>query len=131
MKLTTNQKVCILGAILVVIGAFSPWATWGFFSVAGTSGDGVITLIVGLVVGASSFSPPSNKKRIAYLGLGLIIILIGCVDASNVAGIAAAPFGIQVKIGSGLWLTILGGLLIFGSGLMPVPARRKPKRARA
>jgi len=123
---TTGQKIGLVGAAIVVVGAFLPWVTWGVFSVAGTSGDGVITLIFGIIIGGLALGSSSNIKAAAVLILGFLVLLIGAYDASNVVSIAEAPFGIPVKVGTGLGATILGGLIVLVSGIVEL-AEKKPK----
>lgn len=59
---TTTQVIGGIGALIVIVGAFLPWATWGLFSVAGIEGDGVTTLILGLIAGVAV-----NKKKVVEI----------------------------------------------------------------
>lgn len=106
-KLTVPQRVSIGAMAVVVIGAFLPWVSLFGFSVRGTDGDGVITLLVALVgvvvllvtsgvVGASA-KQPGRVSQIALIVLAAVVSLIGVIDMNGAAAI-------------GLYLTLLAGL---------------------
>lgn len=94
-----------------------PWVTafGGALSKSGTDGDGVITLITaviaagfGLVIGVRS-----GALWAPILGLvaGLIIAGIAGYDIHDVkARIAAASASGLAEVGSGLWVTLIGGI---------------------
>lgn len=102
---------------LVVLAALLPWATLGPFSVAGTEGDGAITLTLGLLVAGLGIARGVGAKAkfwqvgvpVACLVCGLLVTLVGFYDTVNVSETASA--------GSGLILTILGGLGLLGAAL--------------
>ena len=122
----------LLGAgALLVVGALLPWATViapfvGTISAAGTDGDGVITLVLGLVVGACGFvGLRSQRGKAAKIAgaIGLVVAaVIGCYDValiSNAAGdVPELDLELHVSVGMGLWLTVaaamggLGGLFL-------------------
>lgn len=93
----------VAGGILMALGSFLPWATAGIFSVAGTSGDGVITLIVGVLVAIIGFAKRQGAIPgllvIGGGGLGLFIVynIFGNLDAD--------------AVGTGLLVTGLGSLV--------------------
>lgn len=98
----------------------------GTISAAGTDGDGVITLVLGLVVGACGFvglrSQRGKAAKIAR-AIGLVVAaVIGCYDVatiSNAAGdLPELDLELHASVGMGLWLTVaaamggLGGLFL-------------------
>jgi hypothetical protein len=109
---------------LVVIGALLPWATWGPFTLAGTSGDGQITLVLGLVATAVGVwrglaQRPSGLQlatSVTGVALGGVVTLVGLVDTANVSDYA--------NVGGGLTLTILAGLALVGASIFGVVKQR-------
>ncbi len=112
-KLTVWDWVAGVAAVLVFIGSFLPWATVaGIINVSGTSGDGVITLILAIVsvallaaiartdVGAQ----PSKWLRGGVLLAGFVVMIIALVDIVDVGSSEfASP-------GGGLILVLLAGI---------------------
>lgn len=119
MDFVRGEKIGLVGALMVFIGAFLPWASWGGFSASGTEGDGIITLVFGIIVGALIYfrSWDSKNKAISSV-IGLLVLAIGVYDASNIASVADAPFGIGVEVGTGLYITVLGGLIVLLAGIL-------------
>jgi hypothetical protein len=106
------------GAVLIVIGSFLPWAVvrtgFGQISKAGTEGDGVFTLIGGLVIGFLAFLFYSQGKSTG-IPIGILALLAGAVavlDAVDVQSKFAAVNNefAQGSIGTGLYITILGAV---------------------
>lgn len=100
-----NLVLTVVGAsVVVVVGALLPWATLGFISVAGTEGDGVITLILGLATAALALLASVKGSRWPLLVgavLSVLVVLIAIYDISDVSSTAS--------VGSGLWLTLIAG----------------------
>ncbi|KQZ70633.1 hypothetical protein [Nocardioides sp. Root151] len=102
---------------LAVVGALLPWASAGPFSVAGTNGDGIITLPLGIVAVAAGIvrgvaTRPSGWQiavPIVALVVGVLVGLIGVIDTILVAD--------EATVGGGLLLTILAGLGIVASAM--------------
>lgn len=129
MNLTKGEKIGLVGSVLTIIGAFLPWATWGAFSVSGTDGDGVLTLIFGIIVGALIyFRPWDNKNKAISLILGLLILAVGIYDAYNIANVAEAPLNVGVEVGTGLYVTILGGLIVLFCSIIGFLSKETPSR---
>jgi hypothetical protein len=109
---------------LILIGAMLPWATFGPFTVAGTSGDGGLTLVFGLIAAAAGVwrglsQRPSGWQLaipIVNLALGGIVTLIGLADAGDVSDVAT--------VGSGLVLTVLGGMALVGTSIFGLVKQR-------
>jgi hypothetical protein len=104
-----------------VVGSLMPWATintaFGSISINGTDGDGVITLVAGIIIGILVF----RKK---YLGSLLVSAAASCVlvydflnVSSNVAGeseFASASVGWGLIVGTiaGIGSTIASFILL-------------------
>jgi hypothetical protein len=127
-RLSTGARAAgwliVVSGLMIVIGAMLPWASFGPFTVAGTSGDGGITLVLGLIaiaagVGRGVAHSPSGWQlaiAITCLVLGAIVTLIGLIDAGEVSDV--------VTVGSGLVLTIVGGLALTTSAIVGLVKQR-------
>ena len=103
----------------MVIGAFLAWATVSLgstsLSTAGTDGDGVITLVLGLAVAAGAIAllakigPQRPPSAIAVVG-SVIIVIITVIDVADVESVAGGGGLVDVSVGVGLWLTLVGGI---------------------
>jgi hypothetical protein len=127
----TGFHIMLGAGALLVVGALLPWATViapfvGTISAAGTDGDGVITLVLGLLVGACGIvglrSQRGSTAKIAG-AIGLVVAaVIGCYNVatiSNAAGdVPELDLELHASVGMGLWLTVaaamggLGGLFL-------------------
>lgn len=115
------STLTVAGAAAVFIGAFLPWASVGAFSKAGTDGDGVLTLL--LSIGAAGFGVPGIRGGKKGLLIGSLVcaalaLVIGGIDMADIGSMTDAPFGLEVKIGGGLYLTVAGAIAgVFGAAL--------------
>jgi hypothetical protein len=94
-------------AALMVVGALGPWAkAFGFISVSGTDGDGVIVLIAALVVGGAVLLR-LRGTRVWVVVVGVIAALAGAAtsiyDLANIKSVVSDSSG-AVTVGWGLWL---------------------------
>lgn len=120
------------GIAAVIIGALLPWVTItavfiGTVSLAGTEGDGVLTLILGIVAAAVGFQivflgrPMSRTIGIAIAILALIIGGIAGYDMVNIQsaiGDISTEGLAKANIGIGLWITGLGALTLLAAGAL-------------
>jgi hypothetical protein len=61
----------LIGAgILMAIGSFLPWARAGIFSVAGTEGDGILTLIAGVIIAIVGVA----NRATLITGIGTVVV---------------------------------------------------------
>jgi hypothetical protein len=101
-------------ALLVVIGSTGPWARVAFFTKDGTDGDGVVTLILGLVAGVAAvirmFQPTARAWLhgviLISLALSGVVGIIDWVDLERVAGESEIP----VEPAWGIVLTTVAGV---------------------
>jgi hypothetical protein len=121
----------------MVVGAFLPWVTVtapfiGTVSRNGIgTGDGVITLFLGLIVAALGFTLVSRRTVSRWKSI-LIIVVSGIaaaasvydlVDVSNAAGDLEGG-AVAASAGTGLYLTTLGAFLAIIGGVMALRSGR-------
>lgn len=100
--ITTDDmpKVALAGAAITAIGAFLPWYTVLGVSVMGVEGDGLITLAIAILIGGLVLVRDWTARIMLVSGIGgLIITFVGLYHLTNVSG-------------SGVYLTIVGGIVI-------------------
>jgi hypothetical protein len=108
-----NQWLRVGAGIGIVIGAFLPWVQILGLGVAGTNGDGQITLFLGVVIVLVSVTPKRWGAIVATIA-GAICAFVAFADMTNVAG-------------SGIYLTLAGGLVAAITGIVAI---RRPAAAR-
>lgn len=121
----------LAASIVVVIGSVMPWATafGGAISEAGTSGDGAITLVLGLILAASGLlvGLGHGRRWIAVIDVLLAagITATAAADLSNGLSASSGAHGL-VSVGSGLWVTVVGGALTLLASCAVVATMRRP-----
>jgi hypothetical protein len=124
-----------------LIGAFLPWATaatdFGRFDQSGfDGGDGKLTLIASLAVGVlalcflrrrASYTVPVAIV-VAILGLG--VFAVGVYDAQDIQrAINQLPtdeFSITASVGSGVWVTVIAGIVIITGAVLVLLLKARP-----
>jgi len=104
-----------VAAGLILIGSLGPWGTVLGLSVAGTEGDGVITLIFGVAAAimvyltvSAGASKPKFRAQWVTVALGALTTVIAIFDIFDISSNEA------VSPGWGIWLVLLaGGALTF------------------
>jgi hypothetical protein len=109
-----RNKVAIWAAAsagLMVVGALGPWVkAFGFVSVSGTDGDGVIVLIAGLFVGGAVLLQ-RERTRIWVAAIGILAALLGATTAIyDIANIKSVAGNAAATVGWGLWLDVLASI---------------------
>ena len=113
----------LVAAVLVLLGSFMPWASVSVFgqrmSVAGTEGDGIITLVLSLVAAgalvAAVFASGSFVRHLHWvaLGAGALIAIIPLITMSNLGSISRETGGIgSASLGFGAVLVLLAGIAL-------------------
>lgn len=109
-ELTTGEKIAAVSGIVTFFAAFLTWVEAGFITVAGTSGDGVFTLVFGaIVVGLVLLRDWKTTDMAATGMLGLFTLVIAGNVYANL-GDQAERAVVQASAGIGLHLTLLGGI---------------------
>lgn len=106
------------GTLLVLIGSVMPWVENSLISKSGTDGDGIFTLILGLL----SLAIVANKKSWRYSS-AIMGILITSISGWHIYDIKLRaselmyelvnnPFAelAEIKVGIGLYLVAFGGI---------------------
>jgi hypothetical protein len=111
------------------VGSFLPWASAGIFTVNGTDGDGVMTLIASAIAGGCygyHIQDRASRKgvRIAALVLMVITALIYVVDFADISTMVDNDF-ITVSPGIGLILGTIGSIAAV-IALIVEMAKRRP-----
>ena len=109
-----------------------PWVQAGPFSVSGTDGDGVITLVLSLVLAILGFRlrgktdhRVSTGFKVACFILSAVIAAVAIYDIINVESDADADAFIEVSAGTGLYLTAVAGFIGIVTAFR---LKRKPKQ---
>ena len=112
--------IALAGGIAIIAGSLMPWATVnaGLFSVSktGTDGDGIITLIIGVLIVLAALiaseAPGARGSTIA----GILCLIAGVVavidiaDVSRLAGEFSNPIA-SISIGTGLYVVGVGAVI--------------------
>lgn len=115
-----NLIAALVASVGVVIGSIGPWATFLALSKGGMDGDGIITLILGVLAAAALFGVFNlgrlSGKRTAMTWLSGFAIIAGAVgiatalvDIIDVRSRSADVFGTKVapEVGWGLWVLLI------------------------
>jgi hypothetical protein len=130
----------LLGAgILLVVAAAMPWATALDISVAGTKGGGVLTGFFGLVL--AGFGVVIGVRQgllwvpITSCVLASLVTIIALANMSSISTLAdddvTLPVDVHVRIGSGLWLTLVAGLAVLVLSIIGMVRRPAENRRSA
>lgn len=109
----------LVGGILMIVGSFLPWAEAGLFSVAGISGDGVFTLIGGVLVTVVTLAkrrgvaPGLLVTLIGLLGVWIVWTVMGNFTIRDAEDILNPGPG----AGTGLFVTGLGSFIGIFAGI--------------
>lgn len=113
MNADTKRIGGLMAAAAVMVGSLMPWATvatvFGSVDVAGTEGDGVITLIGAVVVGLAVLI-----RRYVSAAIGFAVVAaISIYHVSNVAQMAdeADSEFVRASVGWGLWVLVVGSVV--------------------
>lgn len=99
----------LVSAAVAAIGSFLPWASVGPFTVNGTSGDGVITLVLAAIAAVFALRLPKGRgSRSALLIGGVLIAAIGMYDMVDISSQSDGLF--SASVGVGIVITTVAGL---------------------
>lgn len=141
----------LVGSLVVLVGSLVNWVVsgkdMGDGGVKGMDGDGVITLIIGLVAAVLFLVALARPKAPLYIGGGLLGAAAAVVAAINMADPArllgqkledegmpaeaakkAAEQGVDqfdIVAGPGIYMVLIGGLLALALGLVGFMKARK------
>ena len=114
------RTLILLGGLALIVGAFLPWASIsapfvGSLSLSGYQGDGIISGAIGLilfVVALISRKGPGKIAALLTLLLGVLAGMIVIPKLFDFAGISADYEVSLISVGSGIYVSIIGALLV-------------------
>jgi hypothetical protein len=118
-----NIVAGLVACLAIVVGSLGPWAASLGFGVAGTEGDGKATLVLAAVGAAALFAiyarggfTKFGDRWIAPV-VGVVVLVIGIVDAMEVDGNEVEFMNTMVStgIGWGLWVVLLSAAALSAS----------------
>jgi hypothetical protein len=113
---STARKVGLVAFIAVVIGAIGPWQTTFLVDLAGTDGDGLITLILGMIAGLLLLTKGPGSGWLAFAGvLAGIAAVVASYDLVQILNDEQEVLGRQVTLvrpGWGIWLTVIASIAL-------------------
>jgi hypothetical protein len=133
-----NLIAAMVASVAVVIGSIGPWMTFMAFSRSNVDGDGMITLILGVVAAAALFAVFNlGRSRVdsgwmvalpcIAVTAGVISLVVAVVDIIEVNSRKAEFLGttIGAQVGWGLWMVLIASLALIATA--SVVARQNPK----
>lgn len=110
----------LVSALIVVLGSVLTWVTveavtGDSLSESGLEGDGVITLILGLGIGAIAFLALSDRATRRWLitstVLAALCLVVAIIDIADVSSADDGTGGlVTASVGIGLWLVLVGSI---------------------
>ena len=118
--------VTIAGGIAIAIGSVLPWVNLtsglvGTISMAGTEGDGILTLGAGIIVallGAAAYARGSKTAAAGTIAMSLAAGYVAVQTLFNLSENTGVSEGIRSSIGMGLWITLAGVVVGLVGGVM-------------
>src|SRR5215218_8172202 len=128
--------VAFLGAAWVVIGSLGPWGTftsyYGDASINGTSGDGKLTLILGIGIAIAmlvAFSHPRLGFTLTILESILVIVIAGD-HWNNISDLVDGNIKYMViDVEWGLYLVLVGGCMALSGAIIYFAWNREASRS--
>lgn len=121
----TPSVAPIVGSSIVILGAFLNWTENPLAATTGIgSGIGYITISIAIFVLLLSYWDRYRNKRIILSFLSSVLLLL---ITSNI--ILSIVIESQVRLGGGIYLTILGTIIILVGSLRSYSDLTSPKRA--
>jgi len=102
-------------SLLLAIGSLGPWAILGVFSVSGTAGDGVLTIILAIIAGLTlwAFSSRATSVRAWIVMIcGVLAAAVGIYDAATIGSTEFLGETGVVQVGWGLWMVCAASIVV-------------------
>jgi hypothetical protein len=126
-----NLIAALIASVAVVIGSLGPWMTFLVFSRGNVDGDGMFTLILGIVSAAALFALFNIGRlrpklgwmvglAIAAIVAGVISLAVAVIDVFGVINRKTELFGQTVgpQVGWGLWLVLIASVVLIVTSLI-------------
>ena len=116
LSLMARQLIGVAGFALLAIGSLLPWASiqtvFGNVGVAGTNGDGKLTIGLALVGGLGLLLASSRGWRVVSLIAALAAAAVVAYDWANLSSKASAVSNeyATATVGVGLYVCLIGAL---------------------
>ncbi|MFA5948454.1 MAG: hypothetical protein WC806_05850 [Candidatus Gracilibacteria bacterium] len=111
---SAGHAVALFSGILLIVGSILSWGvTQNGHLVNGLTGDGKITLVLGILTILSIVI--GKGPHIFALIFGIASSIIGIVDFIEMTSVAKTVYG---AVGFGLYLSVLAGMGIFVGAIM-------------
>jgi hypothetical protein len=133
-----NLIAALVASVGIVIGSLGPWMTILFVDRTATDGDGAITLVLGIISAVALFvvfnlgrsrTKTSRMARLSNVAMlaGAGAFVVGVAGAGEVTSRHIEWFGttINAQIGWGLWLVLIGSLVLMVTATVVVKQVRK------
>ena len=134
----TGPKWLVLGGVAgVALGSLLPWAEItapfvGTVTVAGTDGDGVLTLFGAVITGVLAVvafgARRSTGALIGALVVALLVAAVAVIDmvdvSDRIGDVEGGDVAIQASIGIGLWIVLLGAAAAVVGTALALSSRR-------
>ncbi len=103
-RVSPTAVAVLVASLVVAMAAFLPWESLFIISVAGTKGDGMITLVVGAIGAGLAGIFIKRASRVLFVGEWLLAVLALVVGAYHVNDQAAAEGIFVTVVASLVWL---------------------------
>jgi hypothetical protein len=124
-RIAPSDATAAAGGLLVAIGSSGPWVSSPFGSAAGTSGDGIFSLILGIIVIVLAFFAPRTRPWLVALGGLLTVFAVAELIHVHNRINDVTVFGSHVaSTGWGLYAFLIGALVVLAAALYPVWLKR-------
>jgi hypothetical protein len=115
-----------VGGVVVCIGSVLPWASFtaglvGTVDLAGTQGDGILTLAGGVLIALFGFGAYATGRRGLAIGsmiVGVLCLLGALWTLTSLPERLETLEGVSAQIGIGLWVLAAGALVAIVGSIM-------------
>ncbi len=120
LKTSIYRIIGILGGLMIIIGAFLPWAEANVFDYSETMNgiegtDGVIVLVLGIwiIIGSLiNFKKPQSRAYGTGV-LAVVALFLGVVEFTDIRDDVKQleSMFVEASVGEGVYMVIVGGIL--------------------
>lgn len=144
-KVVVGSVLLIAGGVLLIVGSFLNWAkvslggigfdmSFNGFGSGDETKDGPVFVFFALVLAGFGITMLAARKVLAVSILAVVFaslaVLVAIADLKDVSDLAAelGVFGstVDVQIGPGLWVVLIGAVMSLAGGIATLAVRRKP-----